>query len=82
MSMLIRITQTVGYGDRFGVFHPCGAEWDAPESIGAKLVSRGIAVVAEKPKTKAPAEVVETAAVAPPENAAKRTSKAPARKKD
>ncbi len=79
--MKVRITRPGGYTDRYGVEHPHGSDADLPDAIAAKLVAHGIAETPpEPPKTKARAEVVETAAVAPPENTAKRT-KAPYRKK-
>lgn len=68
--MRIRITHRAGYGDRFGVHHECGAEWDAPDAIAVKLLNRGLAE-----------PVIETTTVAPKENAAKRTGRAKPRRK-
>lgn len=65
--MRIRITNKDGYGDRFGVMHEVGSEWDAPDAIAVKVLRLGIAApVRESP--------VERAVKSPPETTQKRES--------
>jgi hypothetical protein len=71
----VRIILRDGYGDRFGNFHKCGDVVDLPDIIAAKLLKRGMAVAAP------PEPVIETAEVAPPRNAARRTTKPRPRRK-
>lgn len=64
-----------------GVFHP-GAVIDVSDEEGAQLIAGRYAtafVASEASKPAEPAPVIETAAVAAPENAAARTGRAGAR---
>jgi hypothetical protein len=66
--MRVRIVQKHGYTDRHGLVFEYGDVADVSDDLAVKLLNHRIAVAAPAPK-------VETAAVAPPENAAKRVSK-------
>ena len=64
----MRVTFKQPYRCRLGHDHKPGDTCDLPDHVAAKVLDRGIAeAVREAP--------VERAVVAPPENAAKRTSK-------
>jgi endonuclease YncB( thermonuclease family) len=87
--MSVVITQKHGYTDRHGRVYLVGAVLTGSADLEDKLVRNGIAAPAPapekkpaKPEPKAAAEEVETAAVRPPQNAAKRTGKLTPRKKD
>jgi len=67
--MRILIIAKAGYSNpRRDIEVPTGGMVDVRDDLAVKLLNRGIAVPAPAPK-------VETAEVAPPENAAKRTAK-------
>lgn len=66
--MRVRITARNGYGDRYGRRHSLGTVVEYKDDLALKLIRLGVAVaVSEQP--------VETAELAAPENAARRTSK-------
>lgn len=76
--MKVIVVWSEGWGPH-GVKHPCGTVieldgFDLSEALR-------IGLVAEAPAATATPPVLETAAVAPPRNAAKRTSKPAPRKK-
>lgn len=73
--MRIRITSPGGYHDRFGRDHAFRAVVELPDAIAVKLIHHNIAVAAPEP------DVTETAAVSPPRNAARRTSRPKPRRK-
>jgi hypothetical protein len=61
--------QAGGYATRDGAAYDKGSVADLPDDLAVKLMNYGVAVVAPA------APVIETAEVAAPENAAKRTHK-------
>lgn len=67
MSMRVRFL--VDYRDRYGVTHKPGDVAEYIDHLGAKLCRLGVAAPAPVPKK------VETMAVEPPQNAARRTTK-------
>lgn len=60
------------YRDRYGADHKRGDLVEYEDRLGAKLIAHGIAAAAPLAP---PVETAETAEQAPPENAAKRTTK-------
>jgi hypothetical protein len=66
--MKVRIVARDGYGDRYGDFHRNGDEVEYMDRLAVKLIGLGVAEAVREP-------VIETAAVEPPKNAARRTSK-------
>ena len=81
--MKVIIISKAGYTGRDGRKFGFREVADYDDRLASKLVSHGIAVPAPvpepEPKPKKAAPKVETAEVAPPENAAKRTAKPKAR---
>lgn len=71
--MKVQICVRVGYRDRWGNDHKFGDVVDFPDELAAKVLRLGYAVPA--------APTVETAAVAPARNTAKRTTKPKPRRK-
>ena len=71
--MRVRITARNGYGDRYGEFHRSGDEVEYIDRLAVKLIGLGVAEAVREP-------VIETAAVEPTKNTAKRTYKPRTRK--
>lgn len=78
----MRIRFLVDCGSAYGVVMAAGSIAEVPDEVAAWYLGRGRAEDAEKPPKPAPEApaALETAAVAAPENAAKRTTKPRTRK--